>query len=168
MSKNDERLESYTKSLSAPSTVKTYDEPGKLRKQCQDCNKYVHAKCAFCACGYEFKKSSVKENPSAQEEPIDDMLRNYINGLHIKSKVIIIYAAIGRPHFLLESYDEDSVHEYCDKTITEGLKLGKLYYPSVIKAWLRNTVPVEKQAEALSFVNSWVRKVCNETIESGT
>lgn len=42
--------------------MKTYNEPGRARKQCPDCGIYVHAKISTCQCEYKFldKKDKVK------------------------------------------------------------------------------------------------------------
>lgn len=49
---------------------KTYNSPGKARKQCPECNIYVHARNLECVCGYKFKKSNRQiKQPTYKDEP---------------------------------------------------------------------------------------------------
>lgn len=61
------------KTTSAPANVekvvKTYDEGGKGKKQCQSCKKYVGLRTAVCACGHPFvSKAKVKAEPEEDED----------------------------------------------------------------------------------------------------
>lgn len=38
----------------------TYDTPGRARKNCPQCGKYVHVRSGTCDCGFEFKSKKVE------------------------------------------------------------------------------------------------------------
>jgi hypothetical protein len=62
----------YVKSEKAQLSTKVvqqYDEPGKLRKQCPECLKYVHCAVGICPCGHNLKESTPKPQPQPQSQP---------------------------------------------------------------------------------------------------
>lgn len=71
--------------------IPIYDGPGKGRKQCQDkdCQRYVAARSAYCACGFEFvsKSKPVVDGSTAEE---------IIEKLEESEKTLTVYDEPGR------------------------------------------------------------------------
>lgn len=136
----------------------------KGKKTCSECKRSVGVRTKVCSCGYEFGKSVVRviEKKDDVEPIVDPFLIKYVIGLGRVQRAVVVYAIAGKPQLILTSYDEDSVFEYCDRCITYGVKDGRLFMPSVIKSWLRNSIPFEEQNKVLSSVDKWVNSILEE------
>lgn len=136
----------------------------KGKKICSECKRSVGVRTKVCPCGYEFGKSVVRviEKKDDVTPIVDPFLIKYITGLGRIQRAVVVYAIAGKPQLILTSYDEDSVFEYCDRCITYGVKDGRLFMPSVIKSWIRNSVPDSEQSKVLKSVDSWVNSIIEE------
>lgn len=143
--------------------VNTYSLPGKGRKFCNNCQKYVGAKTKECVCGYVFVKSehaataSTTDMNSKYDEPVTDEDRRYALAAGLSHGCTTIYAGVGSCPASLCGYDYDSVKQFCEDIVSVGVPQRKLYMPSAIKHWLAGIIndeiaPMYKLAE---FVNQW-------------
>ncbi len=111
------------------STITTYDEGGRGRKQCPSCKKYVGNRNSVCACGHEFIKTQVAPQPksvgAAVAAPVrhapkeDETPEEYTPGRHVfctvRQRTAIPAPATNPCPHKLDSTEIADVEEWAEK-----------------------------------------------------
>ena len=99
--------------------IETWDEPGKLRKQCPSCKKYIHARRSTCACSHVFFK--VKRDPFREESVLRDT----------------IVTPAGAPPMKLRSTSKKAVGEWAARIVSYHDGLGEKVAIEALKYYVR-------------------------------
>lgn len=105
--------------------MEAYDEPGKLRKQCSACNKYVHVKSRVCVCGQEFPKTEKKTEPAEPTPLPSKTLRR-------------VATPAGDCPLKLTGTDSDTVDNWAQRLIIHGQKEGLDFTTKALKYFVRH------------------------------
>lgn len=109
--------------------IKTHDEPGRGRKLCPQCKKYLGARMGVCVCGHKFEKSTKKKKEKIpQPTPVKNVTR-IKNGETVtyNPRQIILTTPAGLCPYKLEETDRDSVNEWAEKIRVKGHVSSRLY-----------------------------------------
>tara|TARA_R110000824_G_scaffold286146_1_gene474300 strand:- start:882 stop:1271 length:390 start_codon:yes stop_codon:yes gene_type:complete len=99
--------------------IETWDQPGKLRKQCPSCKQYVHARRSSCKCSHIFFK--IKRNPTREENVIHDT----------------IVTPAGLPPVKLRSTSKKAVEDWAAKVVAYHHGLGQKVAIEALKYYVR-------------------------------
>lgn len=141
--------------------VKTFDGPGRGRKQCPECNIYLGVRNKVCLCGHEFKKrdkAPVKaKKAKVVEEESDTSNEKVIVPNTNRSYKEIVFAPAGKPSVPLNSFDEEVVLDWASKVRSNGLDHEIYYSTSAIIYYLRYYTSVfsDDFARAKSLIREW-------------
>lgn len=113
------------------STITTYDEGGRGRKQCPSCKKYVGNRNSVCACGHEFIKAQPTPQPKSvgaaavvtpapvRRAPEVEVPQEYTPGRHVsctvRHRTAIPAPATSPCPFKLSSTEIADVEEWAEK-----------------------------------------------------
>ena len=120
--------------------VQTEDKgsAGRGKKRCNECGAYVGVRTHKCECGYEFiKGKSTKqtqrelENAPTEEERLYAMCIGAPGGR-------LVYAASGSLPFKLEKINKQTVSDYCNLVVNEGIRQGCIYTIDAIKKYIQH------------------------------
>ena len=154
------------------SATKTFDGPGRGRRQCTSCKKYVGARSIDCPiCGVEITKVEKSSENVVDKEVIQlhnssGVLRvseeiKFLIAIGLKQGAKMIYAPVGSCPFKLDSSDKESVYQWSDKVLKSGTMQGVAYLPQAIKYWLRFQFPIgTKEYETSSrYIDEWANEL---------
>lgn len=139
---------------------KTFDSPGRGRKQCPECKVYVGARTQYCKCGYEFSTKNtsltVKEKREQENAATPEELM-YCRSVAVGASGKIIYAGSGSCPVKLYNININDVYDFCENIIAYGISENKIYMPSAIKTWLGHQFGFNSQEyfDAIKFVDEW-------------
>lgn len=92
--------------------MKTFDDPGRARKQCPQCSKYIGAAGRICICGFVFKNKdkpkpkTIWESAPRRSSPPQEKEEVSSNSIKLKNYPIIRVPA-GKPKWIF-NYTKDS------------------------------------------------------------
>ena len=147
-----------------------YKLPGKGRKLCSQCGNYVGVRTFVCECGHEFIKGENKtpitsEQKNSQfDEPLSDEDRRYALAVGLSKGCVVVHAGSGWCPSRLQTTDYKGVSQFCEDIMAHGVVNRKLYLPSAIKRWIRDTVPPDD--EDYKYVSDMVDQWYNEKVNS--
>lgn len=159
----NEVLESMTNSKHIDKKTNTYVMPGRGRKLCDSCQKYVGAKTKVCICGHVFVRgehtttSSSADLNSKYDEPITDENRRYALAVGLADGCRMVYAGAGPCPAELGSTCPCAVRQFCEDVVAAGIAQKKLYMPGAIKNWLASIIDrnIEAYVEMSNTVDDW-------------
>jgi hypothetical protein len=152
-----------------------YDLPGRGRKYCNGCRKYVGVRTTECDCGHLFPVVEKKERDEKavdsqfNDSPISDEDRRYAIAIGSKDNDYIVYAPSGRCPSILHGVDYDSVSLFCQEVVADGVAAGKVYIPAAIKYFIRNIVSSNSPSygSMCDFVDQWyAEKIFSVVVEN--
>jgi hypothetical protein len=125
-----------------------FDIPGKGRKQCKSCKKYVGLRSRICSnCSNPFPpigevKEKVKKNDNVEiikeKDPWDnvdhELIKKFALAVGFKKGDVVLTPSGDCPT-QLTAIDELAVTRFCDEIVNAGLDIDKLYTPKAIKYW---------------------------------
>lgn len=120
--------------------ITTYDEPGKGRKQCPDCKKYVGARQSNCACGHKFKPED-KKTRKPQEET-DPMIAAFVHKTGKSHRERVVDFPSGSCPAKLTDTSKEGVDDWCNQVLWNGRNKGLIYTPNAMTYFLRHYVSV--------------------------
>jgi len=120
--------------------IKTYDKPGKGRKQCPECSKYIGARQHNCACGHEFTKADLK-TPKPTEK-IDENTLSFLSKIGKNISDVVVDVPSGSCFFKLKGRSQEDVTSWCDQVLWRGKSFGKIYTANAMKYFLRESVGI--------------------------
>lgn len=132
--------------------VKTFDEPGRGRKQCPSCKKYVGVQTGTCVCGHKFIKKPaqskvapvVKPAQSApQVAPVPKAVEtnrstsNPYGIVRYPGRIPRIHTAAGKAYHTLKGTSFDEVREWVNKCRTTGIQEHGIFLkPDALIYWV--------------------------------
>ena len=149
--------------------MKTFDAPGKGRKLCPSCKKYVAARTLTCICGREFVKGETTTNRIETEngkwkDP---------NGFDAIPYALALYFGKGRvvdtpsgPYPIrLVGMNQEVVDDFCLKVVDFGKLKGTLYTPNAIKYFIREQYNVnsKKYKRFSELVDNWYKNLLGKS-----
>jgi len=161
--------------------IKTYDGPGRMRKQCPECKVYVGYSAEKCACGHDFA-ADVPDPPAEPEpkrEPKHSKVDRWSQPTNIEIEATqsfqrcgcggrIILAPAGGSPAKLESTDEEAVQVWHDKVMEDGHSKGNHYSPAALRYFVafyhfdRNS---DEYAEVCEVLRGLYARHDNEPVE---
>jgi len=122
---------------------KHYDKPGRGRKQCSSCKKYVGVRTQLCDCGATFstglktkvKKSKVKTRKK-KKAPKKEILREEPEEEKWEKPRWIIYAPSGKPKVTLEGHTRTKVKDWLYKTREIARNESMEFHSSAYKLYI--------------------------------
>jgi hypothetical protein len=108
----------------------SWDTPGRGRKQCIKCKKYVGLRVKICNCGHEFSSSDklVKEISAEQKDLI-----MYCESLGKTSRDRVVYTPTDYPEIVPTEITLNGVYDWADKVIDHGKDHLKIYTIEALK-----------------------------------
>lgn len=128
-----------------------YNEAGKGRKLCSNCNIYVAARLAVCPkCNQTIVKQEkmdreIKDKPVAKTRPVleQDVNKKYVGKL--------IFAPAGLPPFA----PEQDIEDWCSKVFIDGLKNDITYSNQALWYWYQR---FNNDAESKNRIWEWSKR----------
>lgn len=151
-------LKLYKQKEQEISVVKTLEEGGKGRKQCDSCKSFVGVRTKICVCGFDF--ASHKKPEKEKICTITDEDRNFAIAYGYPSPRSYIYCPSGE-HSGPKSVDDEGFDCWVEKYIIDD---GRLMTPTGYRYILRQNFSGEKLNNVLSLFNTWIKeKIANES-----
>lgn len=133
----------------------TYDGPGRGRKQCPECQKFIGVRCHECVCGYKFGTNHHKEGARPAPKPrAQDGLDRFFSDEEPKPAAQA--AVLARP--------SPRQHDHCRSVSTPAgkcpVKLGSSN-PTEVEFWAHSVVAKGREsgiAYAVSALVYWIRE----------
>jgi hypothetical protein len=113
---------------------KKENKAGRGKKQCDECKNYVPVRLRVCDCGHEFVAKEIK---SEQESEITEEIREYARVIGSPGGRIV-YVGSQKPSVDLKEVDYDSVRDYCNLIIHEGIQNKIIYTIGAIKNFIQH------------------------------
>lgn len=125
--------------------------PGK--KQCPNCKSYVGVRLYVCECGHEFVKGKNKQEPQSEVTEEDRLYAMSIGSPGGR----LVYSGSGSPITKLSTINFQSVSDYCNLLVSEGIQQGLIYTTSAIKKFIQHQFGYnsEEYRSACAFVDMW-------------
>jgi hypothetical protein len=154
--------------------MKTFNEPGRGRKQCPECNKYVAARSHSCVCGRNFVNGEtteirLQEEQDEWKDPSFDYIPYALALCFGKGR--LVRTPSGQCPIKLVGMNQESVNNFCLNIISYGSQQGILYMPQAIKYFIRQQYDVNsrKYERFCELVDNWVEELItreNEDVDS--
>lgn len=125
--------------------------PGK--KQCPKCKTHVGVRLQVCECGHEFVKGGKKRDPENEVTEEDRLYAMSIGSPGGR----LVYAGGGSTSARLSDIDFQSVSDYCNLVVNEGISQRLIYTTSAIKKFIQHQFGYnsEEYKQAVAFVDMW-------------
>jgi len=117
---------------------KNYDKPGRGRKQCGQCKKYVGVRTKTCSCGSVFEtgsKTKVKRTKVKTRKKKEVQIEEPEEEKWIKPRWIV-YAPAGKPRVTLEGHTRKKVKDWFYKTREIARDEGMEFHSSAYKLYI--------------------------------
>ena len=142
--------------------MKRYDEPGRARRQCLECKKYVHVRALVCPCGADMKENAeeVKQRQEAELTAVEKEAFDWAKAIGWHGKLTLTPA--GECPFKLKGHTNKDVVQWVERLITHGYAKKKMYSPNALRYFVRTqynwiTHP-EEHDKVKKFVNKHIDK----------
>ena len=141
------------------------------QKQCPECRASVGVRTIKCKCGHEFAKRTHKltqRELDAEQDKATDEERLYAMCVRTPGGRFV-YAASGRSSVKLDEINLDTVSDYCNQAVFDGIQKGGIYTPSAIRGLLMHDLGYnsEEYRQACKYVNEWYNRVLGIDVPSG-
>lgn len=135
------------------------------RKQCPNCSSYVGVRLQLCDCGHEFVKGENKQEVES-EITEEDML--YAQSIGAPGGRIV-YAGSGTPSARLSDISNETVNDYCNFVVHEGIQKGLIYTVRAIKKYLQHQFGYDSDEyrKACDCVDRWYNRKIGIDTPSG-
>lgn len=110
--------------------VKQYDEPGRARRQCPECEKYVHVKVKQCPCGFDFD-GYVQPKPQEELTPVEQEGKEWAQALGWSGRVVI--APAGKCPVKLKQVTRAGVKNWFERMLDHCYGEGAMYSPAAFR-----------------------------------
>lgn len=138
--------------------MKTYNEPGKARKQCPNCNVYVHVRSIMCVCKHVFRKPKNEADLSNREATLNGYQevdkQHSSSTIKYSSQAKTVTTPAGECPYQIMGESKSDIFNWCDNIFQHGLKNGIFYTDEAICYWLC----VEDKQELQNYVREWYSK----------
>jgi hypothetical protein len=133
------------KEVVAEKTIRTFDGPGRGRKQCDSCGIYIGVRTKVCSCGHNFlrKKPKVVEvrkkrvaRKGASPEPETEVESDDVVVIP-RGFTTNVIAPAGKCPVQLKGMDKETVEEWATKVRSYGEKSGDYYSTEALKYFVR-------------------------------
>lgn len=124
--------------------IRTFDGPGRGRKQCDACGTYIGVRTKVCVCGHTFVRKKPKaievrkkrvSRRGATPEPVEDTVEK--KSLVPAGYTTNIIAPAGKCPVKLKDIDKEAVFEWAAKVRAHGAERGDFYSASALKYYVR-------------------------------
>lgn len=104
-------------------SVKTFDGPGRGRKQCPECNAYVGVRTPQCNCGHAFGAKPKSSSPPLVRDEMGERPRRS----SFDPRQLVIIAPAGACPHKLTSTERDDVEEWAEKVREYGVDHNRFF-----------------------------------------
>lgn len=157
----DDFLDSETSSKSRDITV--YSLPGRGRKQCPDCDRFVGVRTKQCMCGHIFEKGKTKKVVHEQQDLASESEKLLAAKFGFQGGRFV-YAIGNPPNVHLKDVTYPSVKAFAETLIDKGLADKCMYTPKAIKHLLGHQLGFnsEDYKHVCQHIDTWVYSLVGE------
>jgi len=143
--------------------TKCFTEPGRGRKQCEGCKKYVGVRTKTCGCGSTFVtglESKVKKTKVKTRKKAKSVSKPVVEEEEWVKPRWIIYAPAGKPKVTLEGHTRTKIKDWMSKTRKIALDEGMVFHPEAYKYYITYfyTILTPEYKKCMRMID----KVCTE------
>lgn len=133
----------------------------KKGKECPSCSTLVGPRTKLCGCGHEFVKGARKQFDKYDSyDQVSDEDRLYAASIGASGR--IVYAPSGSTNAVISDINKNSVYDFCNFVVNEGITKGVVYTVGAIKHFIQHRYGynTKEYIDICEFIDEWY----NETL----